>query len=190
MTGDLVSDDAQVHEKARGVLDFWFGLTTEQHFAKDDALHDEIARRFASLRGEVVAVRAAGWREHPDTLLAAIILIDQFSRNLYRGEAAAFAHDDLAVSLTLHAIDMGWEDRYPAERRVFLYMPLMHAEDMPLQRLSVEKFAALGIEDNLKFARDHAAVIERFGRYPSRNTALGRGSTPEERDWIAEGGGW
>lgn len=190
MTGDLVSDDAQVHEKARSVLDFWFGLPPERHFAKDAALDDEIARRFVSLRGEVVAAGAAGWRDHPDTLLAAIILIDQFSRNLFRGEAEAFAHDDLAVALTLHAIDMGWEGRYPPERRVFLYMPLMHAEDGPLQKLSVEKFAALGIESNLSFARDHAAVIERFGRFPSRNAALGRESSAEERDWVAAGGGW
>lgn len=190
-----MSDDGQVHgasehDWARAVLDFWFGLTREQWFAKDEATDRVIGERFGTLREEVVRSGAEGWREHSGELLAAIILVDQFSRNLFRGRAEAFAHDALAQELTLLAIANGWEARYGADERAFLYLPLEHAEDMPLQRLSVERYVALGDADYLTYARDHAAVIERFGRFPSRNAALGRESTPEERDWLAAGGGW
>lgn len=194
MTGDLGAERDQVHVRAganaEGVLAFWFALTSKQQFAKDDALDREIAARFADLRAEVVETRAAAWRDDAQDVLAAIILVDQFSRNLFRGQAEAFAHDDLAVELTLMAIERGWDMALPPEQRVFLYMPLMHAENIDLQRLSVEKFTALGIEENITFARDHAAVIERFGRFPSRNAALGRGTLPAEQAWLNAGGGW
>ena len=191
MAGDLGTDAGEVHENARAVLDFWFALSTEQQFAKDEALDDQIRRRFGRLRDDVVATRAAGWRGHPDTLLAAIILIDQFSRNMHRGDAKAFSADDLGAELTLLAIDRGWDARYPAEQRAFLYMPLMHAEDMPLQRLSVEKFEALGDETYLHYAREHADVIDRFGRFPSRNAALARASGPDEEAYLSQpDAGW
>ncbi|GAA0671523.1 uncharacterized protein (DUF924 family) [Sphingomonas insulae] len=173
------------------VLDFWFGMTTDQHFAKDDALDRTIAERFGALRDGVLRGRAEGWRDDPDTLLAAIILLDQFSRNMHRGTAAAFAADGLAVELTLSAIERGWEDRYPPDRRVFLYMPLMHAEDRALQDLSVAKFEALGIDENIAFARDHRDVIAAYGRFPSRNAALGRTSTAKEEAYLAQpDAGW
>lgn len=190
MTGDLVTDARQVHENARRVIDFWMALSTEQQFGKDEALDVEIARRFAPLRETVASTQAAAWRDTPETVLAAIIVLDQFSRNLFRGKAEAFAQDGLATELTLLAIERGWDMVLPAEQRVVLYMPLMHAEDATLQRLSVASFAALGKEDNLAFARDHAAVFDRFGRFPSRNAALGRTTTPEEAAYLAAGGGW
>ena len=181
----------EVHAGARDVIAFWFGLTKEQHFAKDDDLDRTIAERFGALHDRMMAARAEGWDERPDMLLAAIIVIDQFSRNLHRGTAAAFAGDALAQALTIRAIDRGWDEGYRAEERVFLYMPLMHAEDVPLQRLSVARFDALGIADNIAFARDHAAVIDRFGRFPSRNAALGRASTAAETDYLSQpGAGW
>ncbi|MDP1026044.1 DUF924 family protein [Sphingomonas sp. KR1UV-12] len=189
MAGDLGADAIQVH--AREVLDFWFGLTTEQQFMRDDALDRQIAERFGALRETVLATRAEGWRDHPDTMLAAIILLDQFSRNLFRRQAEAFAADDLAAGLTLEAIDRGYDSRLPPERRVFLYMPLMHAEDGPLQDRSVALFEALGIEENAAYARDHRDVFRRFGRFPGRNAALGRETTAEEQAWLEEtGGGW
>ena len=190
MAGDLRGAQAQVHDAARAVLDFWFALSVEQQFGKDEALDQEIKERFAGLRTEVVAMRAAGWRDDPDTLLAAIILVDQFSRNLFRGQAAAFAHDDLARELTLLAIERGWEAHYPPDRRAFLYLPLEHAEDAALQALSVEKYTALGDQRFIDYAREHRDVIERFGRFPSRNAALGRESSAAERAWLDEGGGW
>ncbi|MEI5686575.1 DUF924 family protein [Sphingomonas kyungheensis] len=176
---------------ATAVLDFWFGLTSEQQFARDDALDRTIAARFAAMRDGVLRARAEGWRDDPDTLLAAIILLDQFSRNLHRGAAEAYAADGLARELTRTAIGRGWEGRYPPERRVFLYMPLMHAEDLAEQDLSVTKFEALGLADNIAFAHDHRDVIVAYGRFPSRNAALGRESTDAERAYLARpDAGW
>jgi len=189
MTRDLGAGTTQV--EAAAVLDFWFGLAKEQHFAKNDALDTEIAERFSMLRDRVLSDVAKGWRSDPDALLAAIILLDQFSRNIHRGSAAAFAADPLAVTLTLLAIDRGWEERYPPDRRIFLYMPLMHAEDAALQARSVEKFAALGNPENLAFAEAHRDAIGRFGRFPGRNAALRCDTTPEEQAWLeANDGGW
>lgn len=174
------------------VLDFWFDrVTPEQRFAKDDALDRMIAERFGGLRDAVLATGAQGWRDTPEALLAAIILLDQFSRNIHRGKAEAFAADDLARDLTLAAIERGWEARYTPEQRQFLYMPLMHAEDAALQALSVEKFEELGDEEALAFARDHRDAQARYGRFPSRNAALGRASSPEEQAYLSQpDAGW
>jgi len=191
MAGELGMEGAKVHEKAQTVLAFWFALSMKQQFAKDAALDREIADRFGATRDEVFASGASGWRDHPGDLLAAIVLLDQFSRNIHRDTSKAFEADELARSLTASAIEKGWDTQYPVDRRAFLYMPLMHAEDAALQELSVEKFTGLGNADNLKYARDHAAVIARFGRFPSRNAALGRASTPEERAFLSRSGaGW
>lgn len=185
MTGDLGTGNAIVHDAAREVLDFWFALPGERHFSREPELDREIKQRFGELRDEVARTDAADWRGGPDELLAAILLLDQFSRNIYRDSPRAYEADDLAVQLTLLAIDRGWEASYADEEKPFLYMPLMHAEDLPLQNLSVEKFETLG-GGNLAFAVGHREVIERFGRYPTRNAVLGRTTTPEEREYLAE----
>lgn len=189
MGGDLGAKAREVH--AGEVLDFWFSLTKQQHFAVDPALDAEIARRFGVLRDALLASRAAGWRDDADSLLAAIIALDQFSRNLFRERAEAFVADPLALELCLSGIRRGYHNSLPRERAVFLLMPLMHCEDRVIQRFSIECFAALGEPDNLKFAHAHAEVIERFGRFPSRNTALGRQSTVEEAAFLSrQGAGW
>lgn len=185
MAGDLGLRDALVHDAAREVLDFWFALSLKRQFGRDDALDAEIARRFGDLRDRVFASDAAAWRDGTDELLAAIILLDQFSRNLYRDSPRAYEADRLAATLCLLGIERGWEGRYSDEERVFLYMPLQHAEDARLQRLSVEKFAAMN-DAYLAYAQGHAAVIDRFGRFPTRNAVLGRETTAEERAYLAE----
>jgi uncharacterized protein (DUF924 family) len=190
MAGDLGMTKGEVDSAAREVHDFWFALTTEQQFAKDDALDAAIRDRFGSLRERVLTSGAAGWRDDPRTLLAAVIVLDQFSRNLFRGEAEAFRADPLARELTEQAVARAWDAELPQEERVFLYMPLMHAEDAEGQAKSVAIFGALGIEENARFARDHAEVIARFGRFPSRNAALGRETTEAERAYLEAGGGW
>lgn len=182
--------EGEVDSAAADVRDFWFGLSTQRQFAKDDALDAEIAARFGALRDHVAANDAQGWRDDPHHLLAAVILLDQFTRNLFRGQAAAFAADPLARSLTEQAIVAGWDRALSPPERVFLYMPLMHAEDAEGQARSVAMFDALGLAENAKFAHDHADVFARFGRFPSRNAALGRESTEEERAYLAAGGGW
>lgn len=180
-----------VHARAREVLGFWYALTPEQHFAKSARLDGEIRDRFGALRDSVLASGAAGWRDDPETLLAAIIVLDQFSRNIHRDTAEAFAADKLGQALTLEAIGKGVDGDMTSEQKHFLYMPLMHAEDRALQALCVEKFEALENRQSLAFARDHAAVINRFGRFPSRNAALGRKSTPEEMEYLSQpGAGW
>jgi len=182
----------QIRSAAHEVLDFWFGeLTPERHFTKDPVLDEEIGRRFGALREEVFATDAAGWQDDKDCLLAAVIVLDQFSRNLFRDRAEAFAADPLALDLCLTAIAAGYHADLEPVRRAFFYMPLMHCEDRGVQLFSVRCFSDPGLEFNLEFARAHAAVIERFGRYPSRNAALGRLSTPEELEYLAQpGSGW
>lgn len=180
-----------VHARARQVLDFWFALTPEQHFAKSPRLDAEIRERFGPLRDLVLGSGAAGWRDDPETLVAAIILLDQFSRNIHRGTAEAFAADPLAHTLAMEAIGKGWDVTMPREWRQFVYLPLEHAEDAESQRLSVEKFTALGDKETLDYAHAHAGVIARFGRFPSRNAALGRESTPAEQEYLKQpGAGW
>jgi uncharacterized protein (DUF924 family) len=192
MGDDLGGRDSEVHAAARAVLTFWFDETPQDKwFAKDEALDRAIVERFGALRDRVLASGAAGWDGDPDTLLAAVILLDQFSRNIYRGSGEAFAADGLALDLTHRALARGWDEAIAPERRAFLYMPLMHAEDREEQRLSIQCFTRLGHADNVDFARAHRTVIDRFGRFPSRNAALGRVSTEAEEAYLSQpGAGW
>lgn len=172
------------------MLAFWFEeVPAEKWFVRDHALDAAIADRFARIRDDVVLSGAQGWRGDGETLLAAVIAVDQFSRNLFRGSGEAFAGDALALELAREAMGNGWDSALSVEQRAFLYMPLMHAEDAAAQAESVAAFEALGEPDNLKFARDHAEVIARFGRFPGRNAALGRVTTAEEAAFLADGGG-
>lgn len=192
MADDLGADTLDVHAKRQEVLGFWFDLLMpEQWFRGSSSTDDEIRELFGPLRDHVLATRAEGWRDDPQTMLAAIILLDQFSRNIHRGTARAFEADPLALQLTCEALDKRWDADLSKAQRQFLYMPLMHAEDPAMQALCLKCFEALGEELNLKFARDHAAVIEEFGRFPSRNAALGRESTAAEKVYLAKpGAGW
>ncbi|MGK6320205.1 DUF924 family protein [Sphingomonas sp. DT-204] len=191
METHLGPGSGEVHDAARQVLDFWFGeLGPEQWFAKDAAV-DHACARFGPMRDAVLASGAGGWRDEPETLLAAVILLDQISRNIHRGSPRAYEADPLAESLTREAIARDWVRLFPKKHAQFLLLPLEHAENIDTQRLSLAQFEALGEEEALAYARDHAAVIERFGRFPSRNAALGRNSTPEELEYLSQpGAGW
>ena len=107
MAGDLGPGKSEVHDEAIRLLDFWFGLSTQQHFSKDERLDAEVAQRFSTLRDGLLATGAQGWRDEPDTLLAAIIALDQFSRNIHRGTPRAYEGDPLALALTRLARDRG-----------------------------------------------------------------------------------
>jgi uncharacterized protein (DUF924 family) len=183
---------SEVHAKAEEVLGFWFdGLMPEQWFAKSDELDREIGERFEGLRLEVLAGRANGWRDDPRTLLAAVILLDQFSRNVHRGTAQAFAADPLAQELASLAVERGWDREMTPQQRQFLYLPFEHAESRELQAVSLSCFETLGPGEVLGYARQHAEVIARYGRFPSRNAALGRVSTPAEEEYLSRpGAGW
>ena len=172
---------------AGAVIHFWCDeLTAEQHFKKDPSVDRHIADRFGEVREEVLRTRAAGWRDTPETLVAAIILLDQFSRNMFRGTARAFEADSLALELCMEALAKGWVDRLPKPLPTFFLMPLQHSEKIEDQERSVAEF-----QDrdplNYKYALAHRDQIKRFGRFPGRNQALGRVSTPEEREAIERG---
>ena len=193
MASDLGSEANQVHraeiaEAAGEVLRFWLVDTpADKRFAMDPALDAEIGRRFGDLHEALARDGAAGWDENPETLLAAVVVLDQFSRNLHRGSAKAYANDAAALALAERALDRGWGRDLGADGRQFLHMPLMHAEDVAVQERSVALFEALGNEKAADYARRHRDQIARFGRFPSRNAALGRASTPEEERLIESG---
>lgn len=189
MADDLGAGAREVHAAAAAILRFWFDeLPADKRFAKDDAVDAECARRFGAVRDAILASGAADWRGDPDTLLAAVIALDQFSRNIHRGSAQAFAADSLALSLSREAIGHGWDGAMNAEHRQFLYMPFMHSENPGMQAESVALFTSLGDADQLSYAEGHRDLIDRFGRFPHRNSALGRRDTEEERAWLKQPG--
>jgi uncharacterized protein (DUF924 family) len=192
LASDLGTAGSEVHAKAGEVLAFWFeALMPEQWFARSDGLDREIGERFEALRVAVLDSEAAGWRDSPETLLAAVILLDQFSRNVHRGTAQAFAADPLAQELASLAVERGWDRDMTPQQRQFLYLPFEHAESRELQAVSLSCFEMLGPGEVLEYARQHAEVIARYGRFPSRNAALGRISTPEEEEYLSRpGAGW
>ena len=172
---------------AHAIIYFWCDeLTGEQHFTKDAAVDRHIAERFGKIREEVLRTRAAGWRDTPETLAAAIILLDQFSRNMFRGQARAFEADPLALELAKLALDKGWVDQVRKPLPSFILMPLQHSENLADQERAVAEFRERDPE-NYRYAILHRDQIKRFGRFPGRNQALGRVSTPEEREVIERG---
>jgi len=182
-----MTEPAAVPASAEAVLDFWFReIDPKLWFARDEDFDRQLAKRFATAVEHALAGGLQSWEDRPESRLALILLLDQFTRNLHRGTAGAFSGDQRALALTLDAMARGWDGLLPLPERKFLYMPLMHAEDAAIQEKSVAAFTALGEEDSLNYAILHKRIIDRFGRYPHRNTALGRPSTPEEEAFLLE----
>lgn len=175
--------------KPQDVLHFWFQETQpKQRFVRDAAFDQAIRERFAAAQASAVQGELWSWRATPEGRLAEIILLDQFSRNLHRDSPLAFAHDGMALVLAQEAVAQGLDAQLEPEQRSFLYMPYMHSESRAVQRESLRLFTALGRAENLDFAHRHAEIVERFGRYPHRNAALGRASTPEELEFLQQPG--
>ena len=169
------------------VLHFWFDALTPKDWFSGSADVDELIRaRFAALRERVKADPPAADALDADGFLAMILVCDQFSRNLFRGRAEAFATDALALDYATHAHARGLDAGMASAHRHFLAMPFMHAEDLASQDRSVALFTGLGDADLLGYALAHRDLIARFGRFPARNAALGRASTPQERDYLDE----
>lgn len=167
------------------VLAFWFEEAgSEKWFAKDEQFDERIKEGFGDLHTQAAAGELWGWRDSIRGRLAEIIVLDQFSRNMFRGQAQAFAYDRLALVLAQEAIkDKGIYQLTPAEKS-FIFMPFMHSESKAIQAISVELFKEEGLESNLKFAIEHKEIVDRFGRYPHRNGVLGRESTPAELEFL------
>lgn len=183
-------------DRFHAVLDFWFGApgtidygrSREAWFKKSDAFDALIREQFLPLHQTARSGGLAHWRESPLSLLALIIVCDQFPRNLFRDSARAFETDAMALSFTQRMVSLGWERRLNAVQRQFVYLPFEHAEDPAMQRESMRLFGELDQENAggnlLEWARKHAVIVERFGRFPHRNAVLGRTSTPEEIEFL------
>jgi uncharacterized protein (DUF924 family) len=193
---------------ASEILAFWLGdldpeglaspAKRERWWKKDPAFDDEIRRRFGAEHAAVAAGRREAWRATPRGRVAEVVVLDQFSRNLFRDTAKMYAWDATALELAGRSIALGDESALETDERAFLYMPWMHSESLRDQERCLELFESLArsrtgaardrIEGNLRFAQAHRDVIARFGRFPHRNAVLGRASTAEESAWLDDGG--
>jgi uncharacterized protein (DUF924 family) len=168
------------------VLAFWFGeLSPPQWFLKSDALDQAMVRRFSEVQAYVAGHSAADLVSGPAPAVAALIVLDQFPRNMFRGTPKAFATDPLAREVADRMIAARFDGGLPVTWRSFVYLPFEHSESADDQARSVALFEALGAAEPLEYARKHKAVIDQFGRFPHRNAILGRPSTPEERAYLA-----
>lgn len=166
------------------VLKFWFEETEPKAwFTKSDAFDEEVRRRFESLHESLVQGRIAVPRSARG-YLAAIVVLDQFSRNLFRGSPQAFAADPKALNFAKEAIQLGFDKEVTARERAFFYMPLMHSEALEDQDACVALFTELGNAESLKYAIEHRDIIARFGRFPHRNAILQREPTKEESEFM------
>ena len=190
------------------VLDFWLGghplsdaamqAVQSQWFRKDEAFDAELRRRFGATITDARAGRLGEWAATPEGRLALLIVLDQFTRNAYRGQPESFAGDAQALALALEGVARGHDQAVPPMARIFCYLPLEHAEDAQCQARSVALFQALRdapqaepkafFDGTLDYARKHQDVIARFGRFPHRNAVLGRASTADEQAYLAQPG--
>ncbi len=171
------------------ILRFWFEELSERDwFVKSEALDGQIARRFAYTHLTLSRGVAEEWRRDANSRLAAIIVLDQFPRNIYRGSPLSFATDPLALREARLAVAAGDDQLLDERRRLFFYLPFEHSEDIADQRQAVELCGGLGDGRYLEYARAHMDVISRFGRFPHRNAILGRESTTRELEYLAQPG--
>ena len=194
---------------ADDILNYWFkdlsdtvrlekdSPTVKKWFTKSEAIDREIREKFEADLLQAAEGKYQSWEKEPKNALALVILFDQFSRNMYRGTAKMFSFDENALRLTLGAVKKENDKELPLFQRIFLYMPLMHAEDLKIQELSLKHFEALVKESKQKrpinvsyyeytfdFARRHHQIIAEFGRFPHRNKILERISTPQEENLL------
>lgn len=190
------------------ILDFWLGESLDDFqiieqksslwWRKDDELDREIESTFSAALESLIARQLTAWKQDAESLLAMIILADQFSRNIYRNNEKAFAQDDLALALTLEGLESRIDLKLGTVQRIFFYLPLEHSESMAMQDRSVEMFEQLydssaenirqKMKGNLDYAISHREVIEKFGRFPHRNAILGRESSSEEIEYLKQPG--
>ena len=185
-----------IPDAARSILDFWFGAqdtARPEWFRKDAAFDAEVARRYADQVERALSGELRHWEERTPSALARVLLLDQFTRNIFRGTPRAFAGDTLALSAARQMVTLGQDRELSPIRRTFAYLPFEHAEDRLAQDESVRLYTALaaeapGLEETLDYAVRHRDIVARFGRFPHRNAILGRASTPEEAAFLLQPG--
>lgn len=186
---------------ARAVLVFWFGEPGAPEygqqravwFQKDPMFDALVRRRFGVLHEEASRGEWDSWQQHPETLLALLILLDQFSRHIYRDSRYAFATDERAVEMAIKGIELGFDQQVMPVARAFYYLPLEHSENLAYQTRSVALFNQLQAESSLytgfaEYAQKHYDVIAQFGRFPHRNAVLGRVSSIAEQQYLNQPG--
>ncbi len=170
------------------ILAFWREVGRDRWYEKDDAFDAEVRHRYLDLWRRAAASELSSWEAGDDSALALVIVLDQFPRNMFRGDPRTYATDPLAREVAGRAIDRGADARIDPVLVEFLYMPFMHSESLADQLRCVELFRETGSADNLGYAERHTDIIRRFGRFPHRNRLLGRATTPEEQAFLDAGG--
>ncbi len=169
----------------REVLKFWFEETDpSQWWAKDDNFDQLLTERFSAVHVRATRCELFEWRVNAKGRLAEIIVLDQFSRNMFRDTPLAFSNDPLALALSQEAVSSGADKLLGPQERSFLYMPFMHSESLKIHEVATDIFRQNGVQSSLDFELKHKSIIERFGRYPHRNSILGRASTAEEIEFL------
>jgi uncharacterized protein (DUF924 family) len=171
------------------VIDFWFKeIEPALWWKKDDDFDALLVERFSGLHARAASCELYEWRSEPEGRLAEIIILDQFSRNMFRDSALAFANDSMALTLSQEAVACAADRALSPAQRSFLYMPYMHSESLQIHEVAVDLFRNNGNQGNLDFELKHKKIIEKFGRYPHRNKVLGRQSSAEELEFLTQPG--
>ena len=170
------------------MLDFWFGVEPKKWFSRDEAFDAAITQRFLPTYEVAAAGQLDGWENTADSALALVIVLDQFSRNMFRGSPRTFAADARALAIAKGAVERGFDKTLDVQKRTFVYLPYEHSESLEDQERGVALNRASGDAESLKWAELHADIIRRFGRFPHRNAVLGRSTTAEEQAFLDAGG--
>lgn len=170
------------------VLAFWLDAGPGKWFKKDDAFDAAIVERFSKTHAAAVRGELENWVDSADSAMSLILVLDQFSRNMFRDDPRAFAQDAYAMRVAHDAITKGFDQSFALPVRRFIYMPFMHSEDLADQERCIALCEAGGDEEGVKYGKIHADIIRRFGRFPHRNKVLGRATLPEEQTFLNAGG--
>ncbi len=175
----------KIDDRISEVLSFWYSdEMKKQWFSSIPELDTDIKQKFESLWEEAANHQLNSWMETAEGCLALCIVLDQFPLNMFRGEAKAFQTEQQAVAITKHAIERGFDNDIDDSKVSFLYMPLMHSENISDQNLSVDCFNRRKLDENVRFAEHHRGIVEEFGRFPHRNDILGRKNTQPEIEYL------
>lgn len=171
------------------ILEFWYKpVNANQWFSEHSQLEVEIRIRYLHVWKQALDGKLDEWKTTPQGCLALAIILDQFPRHIFRGSSRSLSSQAEAITVAKYAIDQGFDKKIPEEQLAFLYIPLMHSENKDDQDLSVQLFEQAGLKENLKYARQQRDLVYRFGRFPQRNSLLGRESTPDEVNYLKSGG--